>query len=67
MGCSALMASYIVETRTLLQIKQFVKIYSFISYNDSFIDYYVNQYKTVLTKPRQLVNLHRPQVTRVLA
>ena len=39
MGCSALMAAYIVETRTLLQIKQFVKIYFFISYNDSFIDY----------------------------
>ena len=67
MGCSALMAAYPVETCTLLQIKQFVKIYFFISYNDSFIDYYVNQYKTVLTKPRQLVNLRRPQVTRVLA
>ncbi len=39
MGCSALMAAYPVETCTLLQIKQFVKFYSFISYNDSFIDY----------------------------
>ena len=67
MGCSALMAAYLIIIWTFLQIKQIVKFYFFISYNDSFTDYYVNQYKTVLTKPRQLVNFHRPQVTRVLA
>ena len=57
MGCSALMAAYLFKKLTLLQIKQFVKFYFVLHYSDSFIDYYVNQYKTVLTKPRQLVNL----------
>ena len=39
MSCSALMAAYPVENHTLLQIKQFAKVYFFISYIDSFIDY----------------------------
>jgi hypothetical protein len=37
MGCSALMAAYPFETHTLLQIIQFVKLYSFYT-SDNFID-----------------------------
>ena len=65
MGCSALMAAYLIKTyydpnKTICQV------IFLLHYTDIFIDYYVNQYKTVLTKPCQLVNLRRPQVTRLL-
>ena len=65
MGCSALMAAYPIFL-DLTPNKTNSQVLFLLHYISSFIDYDVNQYKTVLTKPRQLVNLRRPQVSRVL-